>query len=298
MAPINVAIIGLDTSHSVQFSKLMNASDCPNELKVGGMRARNCMRFETPFQDKTGLDERQKQLEAWGVQVTEDFDEAVAGCDAVMLEVNDPAYHLDYFRRAAELNKPLFLDKPLAGNLADGRAIIELMRSKETRVWSGSSLPFAGAIRAALKKVPDVTVGHCFGAMGKAPAGDSLIWYGVHSFEMLQKLMGPGAERVTAVESERGVVTVVDYAGGRRGVIESICGMWQYGGRVQGSKGVAPFLVNTKFLYRDLLREIKRFFLGGPAPVSMETSFAGLAMMVAARQSIETGSTMAIETLE
>ncbi len=295
MAPINVALIGLDTSHSIQFAKLMNDPECPRELRVSGMRTVSCLRFETPFQDQAGLDERQKQLEGWGVRVTEDFDEAVADCDAIMLEINDPAYHLESFARAAPLGKPVFLDKPLAGSLADGRAILELAGTHGTRVWSGSSLPFADAIKRALAKVPEVSVGHSFGAMGTAPAGDSLIWYGVHSFEMLQKLMGPGARRVSAVENERGVVTVVEYEGGRQGVVESICGMWHYGGRVQGAKGIAQFLVNAKFNYRNLLREVRAFFLGGPPPVAMEVTFEGLAMMAAARQSIESGRPVAVE---
>lgn len=297
MAPIKIAVIGLDTSHSIQFSKLMNAPDCPRELKVSGMEAISCLRFETPFQDKKGLDERQSQLEGWGVKVTEDLDTALEGCDAIMLEINDPAYHLQYFREVAGLGKPVFLDKPLAGSLEDGRAIIDLMRKHNTRVWSGSSLPFADAIRKALVKVPEVTVGHSFGAMGTAPAGDSLIWYGVHSFEMLLRLMGQGAEKVTAVESDIGVVTVVDYADGRRGVVESIRGMWSYGGRVQSAKQTVQFLVNAKYNYRNLLREVKTFFQGGPAPVSMEATFEGLAMMAAARASIESGKTVEVESL-
>jgi predicted dehydrogenase len=297
MAPIKVAIIGLDTSHSIQFSKLMNAADCPQELKVPGMQAISCMRFETPFQDKKGLDERQAQHEGWGVKVTEDLDEALAGCDAVMLEINDPAYHLEYFAKVAALGKPVFLDKPLAGNLADGRAIIELARQHGTRVWSGSSLPFADAIRDALAQVPDVKIGHSFGALGTAPAGDSLIWYGVHSFEMLQKVMGAGAREVTAVESEVGVVSVVEYEGERRGVVESIRGSWTYGGRVQSAKQMVQFLVDGKYNYRNLLREVKAFFEGGPAPVSLETSFEGLAMMVAARDSIDSGKAVSVENL-
>ena len=96
---IRVAIIGLDTSHSVEFPRRMQAPDCPEKNRVEGLRAVTCLRFETPFTNKQVLDERQKQLEAWGVKVTEDFDEAVSDCDAIMIEINDPAYHLEYFKK-------------------------------------------------------------------------------------------------------------------------------------------------------------------------------------------------------
>ena len=49
------------------------------------MKATRSLRFETPFQGKAGLDQRQKTLEGIGVKVTEDFDEAVGDCDAIMI---------------------------------------------------------------------------------------------------------------------------------------------------------------------------------------------------------------------
>ena len=99
MNPIKVAIIGLDTSHSVALPKLMQ--DPAEKDQIKELRATRCLRFETPFQNKAGLDERQAYLESIGVLVTTDFDEAVADCDAIMLEINDPSYHLEYFEKCA-----------------------------------------------------------------------------------------------------------------------------------------------------------------------------------------------------
>ncbi len=299
MDALKIAVIGLDTSHSIAFPKLMNDPTCAPDLQVAGLRVVSCLRFETPFQDAKGLDARQQQLEAWGVKVTTCLDEALVDCDAIMMEINDPAYHLDYFQRLAALGKPIFLDKPLAGTLADGRAIIAEMKRCGTRVWSASSLPFAPGIQAAIDAVGGaVSVGHCFGALGTAPAGDSLIWYGVHSFEMLQRLMGSGAQSVRAVDLGPAVVTTVAYGDGRYGVIESIRNQWQYGGRAQSSKQSAFFDVDSSRIYHDLLLQIKAFFLGAEPPISMEKTFEGLAMMCAARQSIAgDGAAVPVEKL-
>lgn len=290
---IKIAIIGLDTSHSIEFPRRMQAPDCPKDQLVSGLRAVTCLRFSTPFQDKKGLDGRQCQLETWGVNVTTNFDEAIEGCDAIMLEINDGSYHLPYFRKVAALGKPVFLDKPLASTLADGRGILRLAKKHGTRVWSGSSIPFCPDVSRAVSQVPDIRVGQTFGALGMAPAGDSLIWYGVHTFEMLQRIMGPGPKSVQALETRTGIVSVIEYENGRRGLAEALRGFYAYGGRVQGLVGnaqkVVPFVCDTRYGYRDILREIKAFFAGGHAPVDMTTTFEGLAMMVAARKSIETG---------
>ncbi|MFH1477985.1 MAG: Gfo/Idh/MocA family oxidoreductase [Verrucomicrobiota bacterium] len=295
---IKVAIIGLDTSHSIEFPRRMQDPACAPDQSVPGLRAVTCLRFETPFQDKKGLDQRQSQLESWGVRVTTRFEEAVADCDAIMLEINDGAYHLDYFKKVAALGKPVFLDKPLAASLADGRAIIRLMRAHHTRVWSGSSIPFCPELDGTRSRFMEVKRAHVFGALGDAPAGDSLVWYGVHTFEMLQRIMGPGALSVHALETKNSIIAVTDYGAGREGVVETIRGMWIYGGRIQGlvnkESQVVPFVCNNAYAYRDILRLIKTFFEGGTVPVDMLTTFEGLAMMTAARQAIETGKAVKV----
>lgn len=298
---IKVAIVGLDTSHSIEFPRRMQAADCPPDQLVPGMRAVTCLRFETPFQDKKGLDERQSRLESWGVRVTTRFEEAVADCDAIMLEINDGAFHLDYFKKVAALGKPVFLDKPLATTLSDGRAILRLMHKHKTRVWSGSSLPFCPDMDGTRGKLAEIKRAHVFGALGDAPAGDSLVWYGVHTFEMLQRIMGTGALSVRALETRGSILAVVDYGAGREGVVETIRGTWLYGGSIQGlikkEPVVVPFTCNFTYGYRDILRRIKTFFAGGAAPVDMRTTFEGLAMMTAARQSIGTGKAVKVPHL-
>lgn len=298
---LKVAVIGLDTSHSIQFPKRMQDPACPPDQKVPGLRAVTCLRFETPFQDKKGLDERQAQLESWGVRVTTRFEEAVADCDAIMLEINDGSYHLEYFKKVATLGKPVFLDKPLATTLADGRAILRLMQKHKTRVWSGSSLPFCPEVDATRSMFTTIQRAHVFGALGDAPAGDALVWYGVHTFEMLQRIMGGGALSVRALETKNSILALVDYGAGREGVVETIRGSWLYGGRIQGLMNkdpkVIPFMCDTTYSYRDILRLIKAFFQGGAAPVDLCTTLEGLAMMIAGRKSIETGKPVKVPHL-
>jgi predicted dehydrogenase len=214
-----------------------------------------------------------------------------------MLEINDPAFHAEYFEKAAALGKPVFVDKPLAGTPGDGWRIVETARRQDVRVMSCSSLRVAAELLDALRTVPAPGVMNACGPMGKAPVGDSLIWYGVHAFEMLERAMGRGARRVMACEREAGVVAVVDYPDGRQGVVESRPKGGFYGGRVQDGERVAPFTVNTGRIYHDQMIAVRDFFAGGEPAGSVEDAFDILATMAAARRSIETGRPADVETL-
>lgn len=291
---IRVALIGLDTSHTVEFARRMQAPDCPEDQKVEGMEAVTCLRFETPFQNAEGLDKRQAQLEEWGVKVTTDFDEAVDGCDAVMLEINDASYHLEYFRRVADLKRPVFVDKPLADTIENARAIVQLAEEKGVRMFSSSSLRYVPQVEQAAKEVPEAMYASMYGPVGVAPAGSSIVWYGVHAFEMLERVMGRGARAVFARKDEAGVVAVVDYPEARRGLVELTTGVYSYGGLVRDKKLVKPFIVDSKRLYSDQLEHIVEFFRGAEPPCSTADALEVTAMLDAAEKSSVSGKTVSL----
>jgi predicted dehydrogenase len=286
---LRVSLIGLDTSHAVEFPRLMQAPDCPAEQKVEGMRVIRCLRFETPFQDRAGLDARQRQLEQWGIPVTESFDEAVRDCDAILVAVNDPARHLEFFRECAGIGKPVFLDKPLADTFANGELILEEAQRRGTRFFSASSLRFVLQLEEACRAVPRPGACAVYGPLGRAPAGSSIIWYGVHAFEMLQRALGTGARSVTAVRDAKGAVVTVSYEDGRRGVVELTEGSRIYGGTLRTDAEARPFVVDTGTPYLGLISQIAAFFQGGAPPVPVEATREIMAMLDASERSARSG---------
>ena len=286
---LSISIIGLDTSHAIELPRLLQAPDRAEGLAVSGARVKRCLRFETPFQNKEGLDQRQKQLEQWGVQVTESFDEAIKDCDALMLEINDPAYHVDYFTRCAGLGKPLFLDKPLADTFPHAEQLLAEARKRGTRFFSASSLRFIPQLEEACQRVPEPSYACVYGPLGKAPAGSSIVWYGVHAFEMLQRAMGNGAQKVLTRRDDRGAVVVVRYKDGRRGIVELNDGAWIYGGVLRTQTTAKPFTADLTRMYPDLLTRIVTFFQGGSAPVALEATREIMAMLDAAERSLKSG---------
>ncbi len=287
---VKVAVIGLDTSHSVEFPRLTQG-DAPAESRIEGLQFISCLRFPSAFQAESGQDDRTKQLQAWGVKVTTDLETALAGAEAIMIAINDPALHRAYFAAVAGRGLPIFLDKPLAGNLADARAIVKQAEEQSVRVWSSSSLRFPPELVAAKQAVPAPDLAAVYGPLGLAPAGSSVVWYGVHSAEMLVALMGVGAKQVTARRDGQGAVAQIEYADGRRGLIEFNEGRYQYGGRVQDKKQVAHFQAlgaGGGLYYHELLR-IRDFFQGGPAPVPLSETLEVMGILEATERSLASG---------
>ena len=292
---IKTAIIGMDTSHATEFPKFIQDPAMAPEFQVKGVTVTRALRFETPFQNKAGLDKRQAYLESIGIQVTEDFEEATADCDAIFIEINDPAYHLDYFRKCAELGKPVFLDKPFADTLENATEILSIARKNNIRFFTASSLRFDSNIVKAHEEMPVIEQGYTWGPLGRAAAGSSIVWYGVHTFEMLEKIMGTGAIAVTAVPDRRGTVCTVAYGDGRRGVVSLTRGNYSYGGVLRSKEKCRMFTyAGGEYLYHNLVEDIARFFRGESEGVPLRESFEIMAMLDAAEKSFQTGRTMPV----
>ncbi len=295
--PIKTAIIGLDTSHAVELPKLAQDPTVPPQNQVHGLQITRCMRFETPFQKKDGLDKRQAYLESIGVEVTEDFDHTVEGADFLMLEINDPARHLEFFSKCAELGKPVFLDKPVADTIGNAAKIYQIAREKNVRFFSASSLRFDVDFQELLAKTvcpPDTA--HVWGPIGPAAAGSSIVWYGVHTFEMLQAVMGRGAIAVTSVPDRNGVLCHVAYADGRRGLVEMTNGCYKYGALARKFTGETEVCVTTGRIpaYKMLMDQIVGFITNGTQPVALEDIFEVMVMLDAAELSLQTGNTQPV----
>jgi predicted dehydrogenase len=282
---IKIAIIGLDTSHTNEFTKIIQGKD----KKINGLKVVTAFRSPSSFQSEDGQDERQAELEDLGVIMKPTIEEAVKDVDAILIELNDPKPHLEYFKKVADLGLPIFLDKPLAINLKEGKEIIEIAKACGTNMWGASSLRFISQLQSAIKEVSNPTFCNVFGALGTAPAGSSLIWYGCHATEMLVSIMGTNAKKVTAIEDPSGIVYTVEYADNRRGVVQCNRGNYQYGGCVQNSDKLQFFTLGEDIMYYKLLLQIQQFLETGKPPVSFDEMLEVQAVMDAAERSMISG---------
>ncbi|MFB3896317.1 MAG: Gfo/Idh/MocA family protein [bacterium] len=296
MNSLNVTIIGLDTSHSIEFTRRIQAPDCPADQQVEGMKIGTCLRFPSAFQTEPDQDKRQQLLESWGVKVTHTLEDAVDGTDAILLEINDPELHLDYFKKLVKFKKPIFVDKPPADTVAHALEIGRLANEQGIKIYSASSLRYCPEVLQIAQEMPQSKIVLSIGCLGKAPKGSSVVWYGVHTVEMLQQVMGVGAKKVFACKDGIGIMAIIEYAYNRRGLIQLTEGDYQYALMAQDAKSKKFYNVDTTRLYTDLLTRIRDFFITGKSPVSWEESVEVQAILNAIEESVTTGKEVLIET--
>ena len=288
-AEIKVGIIGLDTSHVIAFTKILN--DPANPDHVPGARVVAAYKGGSPDlpSSRDRVEGYTKQLrEEFGVEIVEDIPTLCAKVDAVLLESVDGRRHLEQVKPVFEAGKRVFIDKPLAATLEDAREIVRLGERHGVPWWSASSLRYSDA-------VDEVAMDDLKGAVtwGPAPIEPThhldLSWYGIHPVELLYAVMGPGCVRVERAYTEGADVIVGHWRDGRLGVVRTIRdGKQDYGVTAFGGKA-GKGSTNAGGAYGKLLRHIVEFFETGEPPVSNAETLEIFAFMDAALRSKELG---------
>jgi predicted dehydrogenase len=289
--PLRAGIIGLDTSHVVAFTRILNNPKAEGDL--AGVRVVAAYPGGSPDipDSKNRVEGFTKTLrEQFGVEIVSSIDELLKKVDVVLLESVDGRPHLEQVKPVLKAGKPVFIDKPVAGSLADAIQIYELARQYKTPVFSSSSLRFYPGVQA-IRKEPKL--GEIIGCITHAPCSlephhPDLFWYGIHGSEMLFTIMGPDIESVARTHTKDTDIVTGVWKGGRVGTFRGIRGASSpYGAIVFGTKAVLH--AETKGSYEPLLVEVCKFFKTGKPPVSPEETLALFAFMEAADESKRQG---------
>lgn len=286
-----VGIIGLDTSHVVAFTNVLNKPHAEGPL--AGYRVVAAFPGGSP--DVASSRDRVQGFtdtlrEKHGVEIVDSIAALLEKVDFVLLESVDGRPHLEQARPVIAAGKPLFIDKPVAGSLADAIEIFELAKAHNVPVFSSSSLRFSPGIQAMKN---DEKIGEIVGCEAYSPCSleehhPDLFWYGVHGVETLFTIMGPGCERVTRVHTDGTDLVVGTWKDGRIGTFRGIrSGKTGFGATVYGTKGIGPS--GNYAGYEPLLDEICQFFSTGKSPVSAEETLEIFAFMEAADESKRQG---------
>lgn len=282
---IRIGMIGLDTSHCLAFTKLLNQKD--NAQHVPGCRVVAVYPKGSPdIQSSVSrVPKYTEEIKKLGVKVVDDLDDLVAQCDAVLLETNDGRPHLEQVVPVLKAGLPVFIDKPIAGSLTDAVAIFELGRFYKTPLFSSSSLRYSKGAQALRNgSLGDITGCSTYSPASLEKTHPDLFWYGIHGVEMLFTVMGPGCTTVTRAHTADFELVTGTWKDGRIGTFRGIRrGGSGYGGTAFGTKGVAP--VGKYDGYAPLVVEIVKFFQTKEVPVSEEETLQIYAFMEAADES-------------
>ena len=134
--PLRLGMIGLDTSHVIAFTKDINNPENNYGCKVvagypGGSpdipsSADRVEKYTAQLRDEFGL------------EIVDSVEKLCEKVDCVLLESVDGRPHLEQAKPVFAAKKPLYIDKPMAGNLQDVIEIFRLAGESGVKCWSSS----------------------------------------------------------------------------------------------------------------------------------------------------------------
>ena len=287
---IRLGMIGLDTSHAVAFTQYINDPKNQTGCRVVAAFAGGSPDIQA---SASRVEKYTAQMrDEYMVEIVGSIDDLCRRVDGILLESVDGRPHLTQARPVIAAGKPVFIDKPMAGSLADVLEIFRLAKERNVPCWSSSSLRFAEGL-AGIRT--NDTVGKVLGCCVYSPCSleehhPDLYWYGVHGVEMLFTVMGTGCRSVTRTQTADTELVVGVWNDGRVGTYRGLrAGKSDYGAIIFGEKAIVP--TGKYGGYGPLCDEIVRFFKTGKAPVAPEETVEIFAFMTAADESKKRGGT-------
>ncbi len=288
-------MIGLDTSHVVLFTTLLN-----NPKATGDMAGVKVVAAYPGGSDDLPISRDRvkgftEQLRGMGVEMVDSIEQLLPKVDAVMLESVDGRKHLEQARPVILKGKPLFVDKPAAASLADVIAIFRLAKEHNAPCFSCSTNRYASEVQAASKgqgKIGAVRGCDVHGISQVIPHHPDLFFYDMHGVEMLFTIMGRGCVSVARVQTPLAEHLTGVWKDGRVGVYRGIragAGAWDFGATVFGTKAIRTVAVGDED--EQFARVLIRFFKTGTAPIAAEETIEIFAFMDAAEKSKRQGGT-------
>jgi len=282
-AVFRIGMMGLDTSHVIAFTRLIN-----DPAKNYGCKVVVGYRGGSPdIPDSANrLDKFTNQLrDEFGVEIVDSIEQLCSKVDGVLLESVDGRPHLEQVKPVIAAKKPVFIDKPMAGSLADVLEIFRLAKENNVPCWSSSSLRFGSAVSDLRnnKEIGEVLGCDAFSPCSLEEHHPDLYWYGIHGVEILFTIMGTGCESVRRVQTKDYEFVVGLWKDGRIGTYKGLRkGKTESGALVYGTKGIVH---SSGGGYGPLIDEIVKFFKTGKVPVPQEETVEIFAFMSAADES-------------
>jgi predicted dehydrogenase len=295
-APKKVGIIGLDTSHVVAFTTVFNKGPKvpADAAKYAGFRVTHAFaQGSRDIEESTKrVPEYTEKLKGMGVEIVDSIEKLCAQVDFVMLESNDGRVHLEQVLPVLKAGKTVFIDKPIAGSLADVIRIQEAAKKAGVAYFCSSSLRFAASTQAVAQgSIGKVKTAYTTSPASLEPHHPDLYWYGIHGCESLYAAMGTGCISVKRDKSAAGMIQVTgNWGDGRVGIFREADRKAKggpYAGKAIGEKGEADI---GKFDgYEVLLQAVVKMFRTGQPQVSAEETLELYAFMEAADESKRQG---------
>lgn len=163
-----------------------------------------------------------KSIDVWcaeqKVGKAESLEQVVRECDAILvLSPDNMEQHEELADLPLRSGKPVFVDKTFSPTLAGAQRMFAKAKQYHTPMCSSSALRYSPDLRALAHDTIGTEPVRLVVSRG---CNNFKKQYAVHTAETLVMLLGTGAQRVMHVGTPATPIVLIDYADGRRGVLE------------------------------------------------------------------------------
>lgn len=296
---LKLGMIGLDTSHVPEFAVLINDPTHPYHVPGGKIEVAYPGIPSADLEISYGRVEKftNELRSRFGVSILDSAEAVAEQSDAVLLMSVDGRVHLELFKKIAPLGKPVFVDKPFAVSSKDAEEMFAIAARYQVPLMSCSSLRYAEELETELLRgKDDVILGaDCYGPVEFEPPLPGYYWYGIHTVEMLYRIMGRGCVSLTVTGNEHYDSIVGVWQDGRIGTIRgNRKGNWQYGALIHRTEGTGFVDVSYdgKPIYAGMLEKIMHMFQTGQSAIEADETLEIIRFLECANESRHSGATV------
>jgi predicted dehydrogenase len=287
MAPsLKIGLVGLDTSHAVAYSQLLNLDE--NKDLFPGVQLAVAFPGGNPEWGMSWdrVDGFTARLgDEFGVTIVDSAEQVAQQSDLVFITAVDGRQHLELYEQIAPSGRPVFIDKPFTTSVEDAQLILRRSREVGAPVMSCSSLRYAEAFTAA---VGDDSLGpivgiDVFGPMAIQEALPGFFWYGCHGVEMAVAAMGAGCRHVQVLSRADADVLSMAWEDGRVATYRGLRNAHaQFGATIHREKGFQAVDISSasKPYYHSLLEAILESLPQGRSDISEAEMLEVVRLMV------------------
>ena len=220
-------------------------------------------------------------------------EDVIGHVDAVVIATDDGDDHVRRVRPFIEAGLPVFVDKPLATNVADLKQFVAWHRAGAT-ILSTSGMRYAPEMRQAEAHRSEL------GDLRWITSFTCKTWerYGIHALEAVSPLLGPGFISAHTMHQAGSDVVHLTHRSGTQVTLGAIHDAYGSFGAVHlyGTKGQLPLrLTDTYPAFRGQLLAFIDLLRTGQRPLPMEETFELMAVLIAGIRSRNEGRAVLID---
>lgn len=293
--PVRIGLAGLDSSHAMTFTRLVNGTGDTDPVVPGGQVVAAWPGWASedfaPSRDRLAAITDRVRGEL-GVALVDSLEELAACVDLILVTVADPRAHPTIFTGLAPAGKPIVLDKILAANTDSARTMITLAERYAVPLLAASSHRFGPGMAAITGA--GWNGAYVQGRLPATPPVPAMFWYGAHLVDLLYAVLGAGCRQVTTTGGgpDSDTVVVGTWADGRIGVVRGIPDWphtWELHLHRDGCTTSVDPCAGTAPRHAGLLGQALAIARGTQVPVSMEELVEVVRFAEAAERSRVTG---------